>query len=224
LAGNITLDDVTKTNHDNYKQVTGTTVDDRRGIDTYNRNPATDPSNVISTAPVSAPSQTHDWEATDTIETLICAINTLTEIVKSQSKLAGAKGKLTDGSGNNFKAKVTERGQLVTAPLDYSTMFPCEITTDAGACEVLPPISGKQFVITNIILSTNADTVVNVYESNEPDGAIETSILQIDIALKAVVPVGPLNLILNPGKWLNITATKKKVFANISGYYIAIEA
>ena len=64
--------------------------------------------------------------------------------------------KIVSGS-HNIGASVTRRGQLVTAPLSYSEFYTNTAIATATAYNLVPPKTGKKFVITDIILAADRD-------------------------------------------------------------------
>ena len=135
---------------------------------------------------------------------------------------------LKDGTGTNSKVKVTSRGQLVTAPLDFTKMYPAEVNVINTAFSVVPPITGKQFVITIIDLYADknigpSDASVELYEADS-----DTSTVVLDSVYKKEMPkyrdIGLTNLhiILGQGSWLNIVTDDDIIFVNIGGYYVDV--
>ena len=135
---------------------------------------------------------------------------------------------LRDGWGKNNFACVTERGQLITAPLDYSRPYTANATVNDQGYTVVLPKTAKRFVITDIILdadksvsSTTAGTV-NIYESADLDSAVvETAILTIEVLKNTHRPFIGLNLIVTQGKWVNFKTSDNNVSITILGYYVS---
>ena len=132
-----------------------------------------------------------------------------------------------DGSGGTKnKAKVTKRGQLVVAPLEFSEPKNVTILLADTAYNVIEPKPKKKFVITSIVISGARSVGINgalveLYEADAIDETTSTkNIYTIDIARSASIPILPLDILINKGKWLNIKAGDVTVYATISGYYI----
>ena len=68
------------------------------------------------------------------------------------------------------QAKVTTRGQLITAPLDFSDPITICITCACTASNFFAPQTGKRLVITDIFIHTDrlapvAGSLIEIYES-----------------------------------------------------------
>lgn len=135
---------------------------------------------------------------------------------------------IEDGAGTSNKAQVTTRGQLVVGAIDYSTAF--TVTADATntAFNFVPPIAGKRFVITDLLLdagknvsASTAGTVV-IYEAVAIDTAtIDKTILSIEMLKNTNRVITGINLIIvSEGRWINIKTTDATVTGTILGYYV----
>jgi len=132
----------------------------------------------------------------------------------------------TDGSGSGYNAKVTSRGQLVVSPIEFSYAFAVEVNS-TNAFNFVPPITGKRFVITDVIIeagktvSTTTAADVVLYEAASITAtAVSKLILTFNMIRFGVRTLNGLNLIVGEGKWLNITTTDPTVNATVMGYYI----
>jgi len=155
-------------------------------------------------------------------------IDKLIDIIAQQQETMGQKGILRDGHGNGHKAKITSRGQLVTAPLEFSIMHSIVLTSVDTPTLLVAPEIGKQFVVTDLILyadksvGTNDASVV-LYEADDPTDAIGAGdpSLSLEIVKKTTVPLTGLNFIINEGKWIVATTNDNNIYINIAGYYVA---
>lgn len=133
---------------------------------------------------------------------------------------------IKDGTGTGCSAKVSARGQLVTAPLDFSTLYPKKLDVINTAFNYVGPLTEKVFVITDIILYANkdvgpADAIVDIYETSSATSAtILRSIFQTEIPKYSNFIMTGLNLITSEGVWLNGKTNDNSIFTNIGGYYI----
>lgn len=137
------------------------------------------------------------------------------------------KGILED-SENGCSAKVTTRGQLITAPLDFSKFYAGAVTANNGVANLLPPIANKRFVITSIILTSNKnlaanDATVTIYEAPGVSSTTQSAvIITLQIPKNQTLPLTGLNsIITNEGVWLNATSDLETIFFNVAGYYIS---
>jgi hypothetical protein len=135
---------------------------------------------------------------------------------------------LIDGEFRENTVKITSRGQLVVAPLEFSDSY--AIIADATtAFNFVPPKASKRFVITDYIVeagktvSTTVEADVTLYEADGLTDAVGTrDILTFNLVRNQNRVLTGLNLIVTEGKWLNITTTDPTVNATIMGYYIDV--
>jgi hypothetical protein len=134
--------------------------------------------------------------------------------------------RITDGEGTTNEAKVTSRGQLVVAPLDFSEAYNTTLDATGTAYNLVIPKTGKRFVITAILAGGNFNIGVNgaqveLYEASAIDTTtVAKSIFIIPVSKNNVVPLSPLNITLNEGVWLNTKTDDDDVYLTITGYYI----
>jgi len=137
----------------------------------------------------------------------------------------GINTTIIDGSGSGKNAKVSSRGQLITSPLEFSIAYTVEVNATATAFNFVPPLSGKQFVITDILLYADKNVGVNdasvqIYEADAINTTtISKTILDIEMVKQTSRDITGLNLIISKGKWLNIKTDDATIFATIMGYY-----
>ena len=130
-------------------------------------------------------------------------------------------------AGSGSEVKVSSRGQLITAPLDFSTFFQVTLGDVNTAVNIIPPIAGKRFVITAMVFypSRNVgvnDATVEIYEASADDTiTVDTSIFLQEIARQtSSPPLTNLNIIVSEGKWVNAKTDDDDVFVNMAGYYV----
>lgn len=135
---------------------------------------------------------------------------------------------LMDGVVCDFKARVTQFGQLVTAPLDYSTLITKSIGSVNVAVNFVSPKQGHRIVVTEIMLQANkqvtSEAVVNIYTSDTgPDSlVIVEDIFSTEIIRQGSRDLTGLNVILEPGRWLNGKTDDDDINATIGFYYVPI--
>ena len=134
--------------------------------------------------------------------------------------------KIVNSDGQPFGVKVSGRGQLVVAPYDFSVFYLGATAFNNVAVNVVPPVLGKCFIITDIVLSGDRSVGVNgaisdLYEANsESSGTIVKQIIQEEIAKQTRMALSGLNIIVQPGMWINIKSDDVIVRANVGGYYV----
>ncbi len=135
---------------------------------------------------------------------------------------------IEDGTGTSNKAQVTIRGQLVVGAIDYSTAFTVTANVINTGFNFVPPIAGKRFVITDLLLdagkdvsSSTAGTVI-IYEAVAVDTVtIDKTILSIEMLKNTNRVITGINLIIvSEGRWINIKTTDATVTGTILGYYV----
>lgn len=133
---------------------------------------------------------------------------------------------LRDGRGTSNEAKITERGQLVTAPLDFSTAYNATADVVDTAYNLVPPKADQQFVITTIILYANknvgaTDATVVLYEAlSASSTTVSKTVLNQEIVKQTRLIIPNANIIVSEGYWLNVKTNDDDVFATVLGYYV----
>jgi hypothetical protein len=131
------------------------------------------------------------------------------------------------GGKNNTRALVTKRGQQIVAPLEYSEFYTATTISNNVPVNVIEPRTGKNFAITDIILSGDRSiaangAVVQVYENSigPTDTTIAKLIYADEIARQTRAVLTGLNIIVTTARWVNVVSDDVQVRANIGGYYI----
>lgn len=135
--------------------------------------------------------------------------------------------KLIDGRGSRHKAKVSQRGQLVTGTLDFSEAFNITLGTANTPVNITTPIAGKNFIITDILLYGNRNIGVNdatvvIYENEDgPVGTVQDKIiLQTEVLKQSARDITGLNLEVSSSVWVNAITDDDDVFITMMGYYV----
>jgi len=135
---------------------------------------------------------------------------------------------IMDGLVNDSKARVTQFGQLVTSPIDYSTLITQSIASVNVAVNFVQPKQGHRIVVTDIMLQANkmvsGEAVVNIYTSDTgPDSlVIVEDIFTTEIIRQGSRDLVGLNVILEPGRWLNGKTDDDDINATIGFYYVPV--
>lgn len=131
--------------------------------------------------------------------------------------------------GTGQGAGVTSRGQLVTAPYDYSVPYFQKLNTINTAFNFARPIAGKQFVLTGYIASAEKDVsntdgaTVILYEASSPiSTVVESQILQLNLLKLAGREIVGLNMLTNPGVWISAKTDDATVDITLLGYYVPV--
>lgn len=127
-------------------------------------------------------------------------------------------------------ARVTEFGQLVVAPLAYSTPVAVSMATPLIAYNFIEPAGGQSVVITDIIasadksVSTTTPAEVIIYEAGAPDTLTSVA----DIVTPQLIRSGNfiltrLNLLVPEGLWVNATTDDSTIKLTIMYYRVPVE-
>lgn len=121
--------------------------------------------------------------------------------------------------------KINSHGELVVGTQEHSTPYSAQRST-AGVSNIVPIDTGKIFVITYIVVSsdkTNVETHVSIYETSSETGALSTSeqlILSGGMSKNDRVVLPSLDLATAPSRFLNVeTDTTATIDVIIMGYY-----
>lgn len=134
---------------------------------------------------------------------------------------------IKDGKeGSQYRAKVTELGQIVTAPLAFSKTYYNSLTTINTAFNYMSPKTRQNIVITDIIISGDRNigangSLVEIYCATSADTiTVEEEILTVPLAKNASLPLTGLNLLIPSGFWVNAKCDDDIVYITIMGYYV----
>ena len=125
------------------------------------------------------------------------------------------------------QAKVTNRGQLVTAPLDFSDPIQADLTVTCTAVNFFGPQSNQRLVITSILIgadrnvSQSCGAIVEIYEATSATATTVTKgIIKTGIVKNGTLPLLPLNFLATQGVWINAKTDDANINITIAGYFI----
>lgn len=126
--------------------------------------------------------------------------------------------------------KVTKFGQLVVAPLQYSTPVSDSLDVINTAFNFITPEQGQSIVITDVIASAdnNVSNVVpanvEIYSATSADTTTEeTILLSPEIVRADNFIVTGLNLLVPEGLWVNAKTDDNNVLVTIMFYRVPAE-
>jgi len=134
---------------------------------------------------------------------------------------------IVDGTGGDYKMKVSALGRAAVGPLDFSLFYTAATASNNVAVNVIPPLPGKCFIITDLVLSGDRSigqdgAITDIYETDSAtDTNIVKQIYQDEIAKQTRAVLSGLNIQVTVGKWVNIKSDDVIVRANIAGYYVS---
>ena len=139
------------------------------------------------------------------------------------------KVNLKDGRGTNNLAKVSEYGQLVTSPLEYSEPYTASLDSTGTAFTIAVPKVGHRFIITDIILDAGKDVsastagTIVLYEGDSVDDTTGSkTILTVEMLKNTDRTITGLNMIVSEGVWLSMKTSDATISATVLGYYLEI--
>lgn len=125
-------------------------------------------------------------------------------------------------------AQISENGELVVAPISYSTAYYQSVDVAATPFLIVPAQTSKKFIINSILLAssktfgsaTTAETVT-IYESSPADlTANLKTIVQVDLLKNDRLIATALNLSSSTSVSLVAIATDTNVDVTLGGYYV----
>ena len=124
-------------------------------------------------------------------------------------------------------AKVTEFGQLVTSPIDYSISSQIVATVDDLPYNMVGPEHGRSIIITSIILTANKDVGVNdatvtLYSASTSTATTGEDILQLELERNGKLVLTGLNLRVENGLFLNVKSSDSTVYATVLYYRVPV--
>jgi hypothetical protein len=139
------------------------------------------------------------------------------------------KIQLEDCHGTGNTARVTKYGQLIVAPIDFSTAVATKLEVANTAYNFVVPKQDKIIVITDILLYANRnvganDATVDIYTSDvgPTETTIKESIIQTEMLKQTSRDLTGLNLEVSQGRWVNAKTDDDDVFVTIGYYYVPI--
>ena len=134
------------------------------------------------------------------------------------------------GGNSNITAKVTKFGQLVVAPIQYSTPETVTLNVIDTAFNFITPEQGSLIVITDIIIAADKNVsptepaIVEVYTADADDSTtVVSDIILTQIPRSTTVPITGLNLLVGEGVWVNAKTNDDAVTLTIMFYRIPVE-
>ena len=130
---------------------------------------------------------------------------------------------ITDPRSKN-KATVTEFGQLIVAPVAYSTPYSVKMDANNTAYNLVSPVDNKSIVITGVILTANKNvgagdaTIVLYYATTSDTLTPVGEVVSLEMKKNTSLPLTGLNLIIPKGNFLLAKTDDNDVFISI-GYY-----
>ena len=124
-------------------------------------------------------------------------------------------------------AKVTEFGQLVTSPIDYSVSSQIVATVADLPYTLINPQNGRSIIITTVLLTANRsigvnDATVTVYSTSTADATSGDNIFQMELAKNGQLVLTGLNLRVSSGLFLNVKTNDTTVYATVLYYRVPV--
>jgi len=130
---------------------------------------------------------------------------------------------------NGEPALVNNSGELATGRVEGDLSSFNELAAADTAYNFYKPLAGLGFIITGFEMKANqsvsnvAEATVIIYEASEEDTTTVDKILYQTAMLRDDrVPIAPVKIGVNPGKFINAKTDDDDIFVNILGYYADI--
>ena len=130
-------------------------------------------------------------------------------------------------SKTGITAMVSEFGQLITAPVEYSDPVLVELLTINTAVNIIAPKSGYVIVITGIIASADKNVSntspanVDIYTASAPDTiTADQDIFRPQLIRAENFPVTGLNIKIPEGKWVNAKTDDAGILVTVMFYRV----
>lgn len=138
----------------------------------------------------------------------------------------GAKTHIIDPQSGRA-AKVTDFGQLITAPVAYSSPAQVFMDVQNQAYNLVAPRAGASIVITAIFISANkqvsntTDATVTLYTASEIDSLTAVAnVVNFEIERNGRLVLTSLNALIPPGVYFNAKTTDDDIYVTILYYYL----
>lgn len=127
-------------------------------------------------------------------------------------------------------ASISPYGEQYVAPISYSIPYYVPITIAAQSFEIVLGKSGKNFIITDMLIATSktfgtattAETVT-LYEATTADTDTQLKIIaQIDMLKNDRLVATGLNLLTGVARSIAAIATDTNVDVTVAGYYVPV--
>lgn len=124
-------------------------------------------------------------------------------------------------------AKVTDFGQLVTSPIDYSISSQVAAAVADLPYNMVGPENGRSIIVTAIILTANKnvgvnDATVTLYSASTGDATTGENILQFELERNGKLVLTGLNLKIKSGLFLNVKTNDPTVYITVLYYRVPV--
>ena len=125
-------------------------------------------------------------------------------------------------------ASVTQYGQLIVAPVDYSSLTQENLTVVDTAYVFVTPLAGHSIVVTDLLISTDKNVGVNgaslqIYTASEADSVTITGgVLDVEMLKNTNRDLTGLNVLITEGLWLLAKTDDNNVNITIAYYYVPV--
>lgn len=127
---------------------------------------------------------------------------------------------------NKVKAKISNCGEVATAPVSYSSPISLELGTADAAVNAVKPRTGFRVVITSLVIVANknvgaGDATVEIYETNAVDSTtVAKQIFKFELIKQSSLVIPNLHIITNQGVWINAKTDDDDVFIFMAAHYL----
>ena len=125
-------------------------------------------------------------------------------------------------------AAVSEFGQLIVAPVDYSVSVQATMSDINTPYSLIEPMDGKLIIITDVLITANKsvgtnDATITLYTSNTEGALIEEGkVIEIELASRSNMIITGLNLKVDSGLYINSKTNDNTVFITLMYYRVPV--
>lgn len=135
---------------------------------------------------------------------------------------------IVDGCGSLRRATVSDSGALSVGPAQFDETSSNTMAVDDQAYSFYEPSPHDAFVITGVLafaskdVNDTTDTIITIYEASEKDSiVIDKTLLAFGMGKLTNLQLAPLNLLVNPGVYINAKTDDNTINMTIMGYKIS---
>ena len=127
-----------------------------------------------------------------------------------------------------MSATVSEYGQLITGPVDYSVTAQQKLDVNNQAFNFIKPEANRQIIITGIIMTANknvgaTDATVTLYTSETEDGVTAVgNILQLEMQRNSNIVLTGVNVKIDSGLFINAVTDDNDVYVTLFYYRVPV--
>ena len=135
---------------------------------------------------------------------------------------------VVDGRGTRRAAQVSRSGELVVGPLTASVPASVTLVAAGGAHNFCQPVPGREYRITDIILTTNKDigvdgATITVYEATSAASTVVTKqLVKMQMLKNSSMVLTGIHWKVTEGRFLNVKTDDNTVYCTIASHVVEV--